>query len=49
MKISGHKKEKDFYKYIRVTPEEAAQKIRDLWIGRNDMEVFRTEALKKVS
>ncbi len=24
MKISGHKNEKDFYKYIRVTPEEAA-------------------------
>ncbi|MEO7316039.1 MAG: phage integrase SAM-like domain-containing protein [Ginsengibacter sp.] len=28
MKISGHKSVKDFYKYIRVTPEEAGQKIK---------------------
>ena len=28
MKISGHKNEKDFYRYIRITPEEAAQKIK---------------------
>jgi integrase len=40
MKISGHKNEKDFYKYIRVTPEEAAQKIKDLWHERNNMLVF---------
>jgi integrase len=47
MKISGHKNEKDFYKYIRVTPEEAAQKIKELWLERNDMESFHTQ-LKKV-
>lgn len=41
MKISGHKNEKDFYKYIRVTPEEAAQKIKELWKERNEMRVFR--------
>lgn len=48
MKISGHKNEKDFYKYIRVTPEEAAQKIKELWQERNDMNVFNIET-KKVS
>ena len=48
MKISGHKNEKDFYKYIRVTPEEAAQKIKELWLERNDMNTFNIE-LKKVS
>ena len=30
MKISGHKSVKDFYKYIRITPEEAGQKIKEL-------------------
>jgi integrase len=34
MKISGHKKEKDFYKYIRITAEEAALKIEKIWIER---------------
>jgi integrase len=48
MKISGHKNEKDFYKYIRVTPEEAAQKIKELWLERGDMNVF-TAKLKQVS
>ncbi|MES2329699.1 MAG: phage integrase SAM-like domain-containing protein [Bacteroidota bacterium] len=31
MKISGHKTTKDFYKYIKVSPEEAANKIKELW------------------
>ena len=48
MKISGHKNEKDFYKYIRITPEEAAQKIKELWIERNDLQVFKKK-LKKAS
>ncbi len=34
MKISGHKKEKDFYKYIRITPEQAAFQIESLWAER---------------
>ncbi len=34
MKISGHKSVKDFYKYIRITPEEAGQKIKELWQER---------------
>lgn len=40
MKISGHKSVKDFYKYIRVTPEEAGQKIKKLWMERDGMRVF---------
>jgi hypothetical protein len=43
MKISGHKKETHFYKYIRITPEEAAQKIKELWEERGGMEMFRPE------
>ncbi len=48
MKISGHKKETHFYKYIRITPEEAAQKIKELWQERDNMSVFNP-ALKLVS
>jgi len=40
MKISGHKSVKDFYKYIRITPEEAGNKIKELWMQRGDMEVL---------
>jgi hypothetical protein len=40
MKISGHKSIKDFYKYIRITPEEAGQKIKELWQQRGEMEMF---------
>ncbi len=41
MKISGHKRTKDFYKYIRVTPEEAAVRIKELWLSRNDMRLIK--------
>lgn len=41
MKISGHKRTKDFYKYIRITPEEAANKIKELWMARNDMKLIK--------
>jgi len=40
MKISGHKSVKDFYKYIRITPEEAGQKIKELWKKRGGMNAF---------
>jgi integrase len=40
MKISGHKSVKDFYKYIRITPEEAGQKIKELWNTRGGMSAF---------
>lgn len=35
MKISGHKSVKDFYRYIRITPEEAAKQIEEIWQKRN--------------
>jgi len=34
MKISGHKSLRDFYRYIRITPEEAGNKIKELWAQR---------------
>ncbi|WP_315816788.1 hypothetical protein [Paraflavitalea speifideaquila] len=30
MRISGRRREKDFYKYIRISLEEAAKKVKDL-------------------
>jgi integrase len=39
MKISGHKKETHFYRYIRISPEEAAQKIKELWLERGSMDL----------
>src|SRR5450432_1079142 len=41
MKISGHKRTKDFYKYIRISPEEAANKIKELWQTRDDMKLVK--------
>jgi integrase len=46
MKISGHKRTKDFYKYIRITPEEAANKIKELWLARDDMKLIKETAEK---
>jgi integrase len=40
MKISGHQSVKDFYKYIRVMPEEAGHKIKQLWQVRGGMGAF---------
>ncbi len=40
MKISGHKTHKDFFKYIRVTQEEAARQIQEIWVARNNMSAF---------
>jgi integrase len=34
MKISGHKSLRDFYKYIRITPEQAAKQIEKIWQER---------------
>jgi integrase len=39
MKISGHKSLKAFYRYIRITPEEAGQKIKELWEKRGGMSI----------
>lgn len=40
MKISGHKREQDFYRYIRISPEEAAIKIQALWDKRDELQAF---------
>ncbi|MFX1706898.1 site-specific integrase [Chitinophaga sp. CC14] len=40
MKISGHKSLQDFYKYIRISPEEAGRKIKEIWANRNNTEII---------
>ena len=42
MKISGHKSLKDFYRYIKVTPEQAAYQIEQIWKERDQAEVRQT-------
>lgn len=37
MKISGHRSLRDFYKYIRITPEEAGKKIMKIWESRGEV------------
>ncbi|MEV4886303.1 phage integrase SAM-like domain-containing protein [Chitinophaga ginsengisegetis] len=39
MKISGHKSLQDFYRYIRITPEEAGRKIKEIWAKRDKKEI----------
>jgi site-specific recombinase XerD len=47
MKISGHKSLRDFYRYIRITPEEAGQKIKELWHQRGEMTIFSPPETKQ--
>lgn len=47
MKISGHKRTKDFYRYIRISPEEAANKIKELWTARDDMKLIKVDSAAK--
>ena len=37
MKISGHKSLKDFYRYIKIAPEQAGQRIKELWAKRGEI------------
>ncbi len=37
MKISGHKSLKDFYRYIKISPEEAAERIKEIWLKRGEL------------
>ncbi|MEP7376803.1 MAG: site-specific integrase [Chitinophagaceae bacterium] len=39
MKISGHKSLKDFYRYIKIAPEQAGQRIKELWQKRGELSV----------
>jgi hypothetical protein len=49
MKISGHKSLRDFYKYIRISPEEAGQKIKELWQQRGDMSISTHSETKQIA
>jgi hypothetical protein len=49
MKISGHKREKDFCRYIRVDPQEAALKVKELWMQRGDIELFKNPLKKAIN
>jgi hypothetical protein len=37
MRISGHKNLKDFYRYIKIAPEQAGQKIKELRQKRGEL------------
>lgn len=49
MQISGHKREKDFYRYIKVSPEQAAEVIKQIWQERNNMQAFGKDLKKALS
>lgn len=40
MQISGHKSAAAFRLYLRLTPTEGAQKMKDLWATRNQLKVI---------
>lgn len=43
MKISGHKSLKDFYRYIKIAPEQAGQRIREIWQQRGEIKPINTK------
>ncbi|GAA4748957.1 site-specific integrase [Flavisolibacter ginsenosidimutans] len=47
MKISGHKKEKSFYRYIRISAEEAANKIEEIWRERENSVIIGKNSSRK--
>ncbi len=49
MKISGHKSLRDFYKYIRISPEEAGQKIKELWQQRGEINLTGGSKIKQTA
>ena len=36
MQITGHKSEQSFLKYIKVTPREHAEKLKEFWNNRGE-------------
>lgn len=40
MKISGHRSLKDFYRYIKISPEETAEKIKKIWTERGELNLY---------
>lgn len=45
MKISRHKSLKDFYKYIKIAPEQAGQRIKEIWKNRGEITKPRVAVL----
>jgi hypothetical protein len=41
MAITGHKTETEFYKYIRMTPTESADRFKELYTGNLSKEVLK--------
>ena len=41
MKISGHKSLKDFYRYIKIAPEQAGQRIKEIWQERGEIAIVK--------
>jgi site-specific recombinase XerD len=39
MRVSGHKSLRDYYRYIRISQEEAGQKIKEIWQQRGTMKL----------
>jgi integrase len=46
MKISGHKSTRDFYRYIKISAEEAGKKIQEIWESRGEMNMMADAKLK---
>jgi len=40
MKINGHKSLTYFYRYIKISPEEAAEKIKEIWLARGEIQTI---------
>ena len=43
MNISDHKSLKDFYKYIKNAPEQASQRIAEIWKNRGEIKIKNEE------
>nr|WP_294996962.1 hypothetical protein [uncultured Sediminibacterium sp.] len=48
MKISRYKSLKNFYRYIRITLEEAAGKIKEIWESRAKQAQAQAQPFEKM-
>lgn len=39
MDITGHSTDKQFYHYIKMTPKQSAEKLRDMWINKKSSQL----------
>jgi integrase len=49
MKISCHKSLRDFYRYIKIAPEQAGQRIKEIWQNRGEMKSFEVIKTNKAT